>query len=72
VPESLERAGGGVRGPFVRAILTFHSVDESGSVLSIAASELRSLVESIRGVVRTVLQIDRHLEIIRLANRHEG
>jgi len=32
----------------VRAILTFHSVDESGSVLSIAASQLRSLVESIR------------------------
>jgi len=32
----------------VRAILTFHSVDESGSVLSIAAFELRSLVESIR------------------------
>ena len=32
----------------MRAILTFHSVDESGSVLSIAASELRSLVESIR------------------------
>ena len=32
----------------MRAILTFHSVDESGSVLSIAAFELRSLVESIR------------------------
>ena len=32
----------------MRAILTFHSVDESGSVLSIAPSDLRSLVASIR------------------------
>jgi peptidoglycan/xylan/chitin deacetylase (PgdA/CDA1 family) len=32
----------------VRAILTFHSVDPSGSVLSIAPAELRSLVLSIR------------------------
>jgi peptidoglycan/xylan/chitin deacetylase (PgdA/CDA1 family) len=32
----------------VRAILTFHSVDPSGSVLSIAPDELRSLIGSIR------------------------
>jgi peptidoglycan/xylan/chitin deacetylase (PgdA/CDA1 family) len=32
----------------VQAILTFHSVDDSGSVLSIAPNELRSLVEAIR------------------------
>lgn len=32
----------------MQAILTFHSVDESGSVLSIAPAELQSLVESIR------------------------
>ena len=32
----------------MRAILMFHGVDDSGSVLSLAAEELRSLVNSIR------------------------
>lgn len=41
----------------MRAILTFHSVDESGSVLSIAPSELRSLVESIRASAHEVVPL---------------
>ena len=46
----------------MRAVLTFHSVDGSGSVLSIAPGELRSLVQSIRRGGHTIVPLRDLLE----------
>ncbi len=43
----------------MRAALTFHSVDSSGSVLSVSADELRSLVASIHASGHEVVDVSR-------------
>lgn len=46
----------------MRGILTFHSVDPSGSVLSIAPAELRSLVRAIRRAGHAIVPLAELLE----------
>ncbi len=46
----------------MRAVLTFHSVDDSGSVLSIAPEQLRSLVRAIRASGHRIVGLRELLE----------
>jgi peptidoglycan/xylan/chitin deacetylase (PgdA/CDA1 family) len=53
----------------MRAVLTFHSVDDSGSVLSIAPQALRALVRAIRSSGHEIIPLTELLSASELPNR---